>query len=120
MHAQCSCYFLFSDLQGPSCNSETNGDVVNANCSIGFTGNWSPVILWYNETEQIEMNSSIRIPNERVTNVLTVHLTGDPKELYYLTCSVVFRLEDKPPTTTAQNIPEISPNFCKVSIEATG
>lgn len=104
----------------PTCSSETDGKVVNASCSIGFSGNWPPVIVWTNSHGKTLVADTTTIPNQRVASLLIVRLTGDPHELYSVTCTVKFREEDKPPKTTAKNIPEISSDKCMVAIKNPG
>lgn len=111
--------FLFSDPQ-PSCSWETISGVVNASCSIGFSGNWPPVIYWTDAQGAREANGTIIIPSLRVTSSLIIPLPGKPHEVFFVTCSVKFRIEDKPQTTTAENTPEIFLDPCKVTIEAPG
>lgn len=112
-------YFLFSDSQ-PSCSTETENDVVNASCSIGFSGNWPPVIEWYDRSGKLEANDTTTIPSQRVTSFLILPLNDDSRELYMLTCSVKFNIEDKPQRTTAANIPELFLSNCNTSTEDSG
>lgn len=112
-------YFLFPDSH-PTCSGETKGRVVNASCSIEFSGNWPPVIDWTDATRKTLVADTTTIPNHRVTSFLIVQLSGDPHELYSVACTVKFREAEKPPKTTAKNIPKIPSDICSVPIKAPG
>lgn len=109
--------FLDSQL---SCSWEPAGRDANASCSILFGGDWPPVIVWSDSSGKTLVADIATIPSHRVTSYLIVRLTGDPHELYPVVCSAKFRLEDKPPKTTAKNIPEIVLDKCTVTIDTSG
>lgn len=112
-------YFLLSDPQ-PSCSKKTKNGVVNASCSFGFSGNWPPVIEWDNEFGVEKTNYTTTVSSQRVTSILIVPLSHDPEDSDLITCTVKFKIEDKPPETTATNIPELLLDTCKITIEASG
>ena len=93
---------------------------MSANCSFGFSGNWPPVIEWTDANGKLDAINTVTLPNHGVTSFLNVQLSGDPLQLYVVRCTVKFRIEDKPKETTAINIPEINPNFCRVTIGSSG
>src|SRR6218665_4122582 len=107
------CDLFFSDSP-PTCSSGAKDGVVIANCSIDFSGNWHPVIHWTEDNDRLlKADNQITIPGQRVTSSLNVPLSGDHHEVHYIVCTVTFSIKDKPLETTAMNIPQISPNFCR-------
>lgn len=111
---------MFSDPQ-PTCSYEIKEGTLNASCSIRFRGHWPPVIEWSNPMGPMEASEAITIPNHSVTRFVIVKLNEeDPQTLYPLTCSVMFKEENKPPETTATNIPKVFIDVCGVAIKDPG
>lgn len=92
--------------KSPQCSATVTSGIVHANCSIGFSGNWAPKIVWYNKNERLETNDTITISNHKVTSFLK----GPFSQTDILTCTAMFVLEDKPHDTTAGNVPDLLSN----------
>lgn len=93
---------------------------MKASCSFGFSGNWPPVIDWNYEFGVEKTNFTTTASTQRVTSILIVPLSRNPEDSDLITCTVMFKIEDKPPETTATNIPELLLDTCKITIEASG
>lgn len=86
-------------------------DIINASCSIYFSGNWAPEIQWHNMNGMLETNDTITVENQRVTSLLSVPLN----QTDILTCTPMFALESKPHEVTAPNVPDLF-NSCRLNI----
>lgn len=94
---------------------------MNASCSIAFTGNWPPVIDWTDANgNKLKASATFFSPNRKVTSLLNVSLTGNPRELHLFICAVRFRSDDRPKQTTARNIPVLSIDICRLEIQEPG
>ena len=112
-------YFLLSEHR-PICSWATEGRIIKANCSIGYSGNWPPVIEWSDANGKLDASGTFIVPSQRVTSSLSLPLNGDPFALHLVTCTVRFRSDDRPKETSARNVPDLDIENCRLKIEAPG
>lgn len=112
---------MFIDAK-PTCSYKVEDGSLRANCSIGFSGFWSPKLEWSSTSGKLDPTDTQTTPHSRVTSSIFVPFRQHDSTI--LTCTSKFSLEDMPleglePATMAKNIPEFR-RSCTVPDTSTG
>ena len=77
-------------------------------CSVNYSGNWAPVMKWQQDGGPVITDGRVvskTVPYKSVTSSLTVQALRDMNEGRF-SCTTCFSAVNKPPNTTATNVPE--------------
>lgn len=93
------CFFSCIKLEShPSCSTNASsadykgriGDILRLNCTVGYTGNWSPYMVWSrNDGINITAMSKVIQNNTSITSTLTLSMNSDDNGVTF-TCKTAF------------------------------
>ena len=98
----------------PVCVSEINlhnavnqFDSFEMTCSVNFSGDWDPVMKWQQDGGPIITVGVVSnpVPYKSVTSSLTVLVTRNVIGSKF-SCTTYFNEDNKPPSTSATNVPD--------------
>ena len=87
-------------------------------CSVNFSGNWAPVMKWHEDEGQVMTAGVVHntVPYKSVTSSLTVLVTRNVTGSQF-SCTTYFTDNNKPPTTSAVDVPVYSYTWTEIIVD---
>ena len=101
-----------------SVNRANKFDSFKMHCSVNFSGNWAPVMKWQQDGGPVITVGVVNgtVPYKSVTSSLTVLVTRNVTGSKF-SCTTYFIDNNKPPTTSAANVPVYSYTWTEIIVD---